>query len=237
MAGALVTLAGCREVLSRQYEYEEEVYLALDGSATVYVNASVPALVALRGMDLSLDPNARLDRQRVEAFYDTAATRVVRLSHSRRDRRRYVHLRLEVDDVRRLGQAAPFAWARYALDERDGLFVYRQEIEGPAVREVGDVGWHGEERLAVRLHLPSRVPFHNAPSGAIERGNIIAWEQPLRARLAGEPLRIEVRMEPRSILVHTLTLFGLIIGLVGLTFAGIIWFVIRRAPASPPGAP
>ena len=33
----------------RQYEYEEDIYLSLDGSATVYVNTSVAALDALRG--------------------------------------------------------------------------------------------------------------------------------------------------------------------------------------------
>jgi hypothetical protein len=237
LAGVVaVTAAGCREILSRQYEYEEEVYLALDGSATIYVNASVPALVALRGLDLPLDPRARLDRRHVASFYDTPATRVARVTHSRRDHRRYVHIRLEVDDVRRLAEAAPFAWARYALEERDGLFVYRQEIDASAGREVGDVGWRGRELVAVRLHLPSRVPFHNQPSGTIDRGNIIAWEQPLRARLEGEPLRIEVHMETRSILRHTLTLFATIVALVGVTFAAFIWFVMRRAPALP-GAP
>ena len=231
-----MTAAGCRDALSRQYEYEEQVYLALDGSATIYVNASVPALVALAGVDLSIDPRARLDRRAVEAFYQTPATRVARVSHSRRDNRRYVHVRLEVDDVRRLSEAAPFAWARYRLDHRDDLVVYRQELDAPAGRDVGDVGWHGRERVAVRLHLPSRVPFHNQPSGTIERGNIITWEQPLRARLAGEPLRIEVHMETRSILRHTLTLFTIILGLVGVTFAGVIWFVMRRGPGHP-GAP
>ena len=35
---------------------EEDLYLALDGSATLVVNASIPALVALRGLDL--DPAA-----------------------------------------------------------------------------------------------------------------------------------------------------------------------------------
>ena len=38
-------------VLKPQYEYEEELYLDLDGSATLNLNASVPALVALHGVD------------------------------------------------------------------------------------------------------------------------------------------------------------------------------------------
>ena len=45
-----------RACSARSNEYEEDIYLALDGSADVVVNASVPALVALRGLDLSLDP-------------------------------------------------------------------------------------------------------------------------------------------------------------------------------------
>lgn len=237
---AIVT-AGCRDVLSREYEYEEDVRLALDGSATVFVNASVPALVALRGADLPLDPRARLDRGDVERFFDTPASRVIRVSTSRRDNRRYVHVRIEVDDIRRLGAVAPFAWSRYAFDERDGLLVFTQEMGESAARDVGSVGWSGSELMAVRLHLPSRVPFHNQPSGTIDRGNIIAWEQPLTARLAGEPLRIEVHMETQSILRDTLTLFAFIIGLVALMFVAVIWYVMRRTPALgsglPPAAP
>ena len=53
----------------RQYQYEEEVYLSLDGTATVYVNASLPALNALRGTSFATAPNAPLDREAVRAFF------------------------------------------------------------------------------------------------------------------------------------------------------------------------
>ena len=43
-------LAGCSLPFGREYEYEEQLYLDVDGSATVIVNASMPALVALRGL-------------------------------------------------------------------------------------------------------------------------------------------------------------------------------------------
>jgi len=49
----------------RLFEYEEEIYLNVDGTATVNVNASVASLVALRGADLPVDPLARVDRDRV----------------------------------------------------------------------------------------------------------------------------------------------------------------------------
>src|SRR6478609_11043422 len=95
MLAAVLASSACGNVIARKYEYEEEVYLALDGSATVYVNASVPALVALRGAPLPLDPKARLDRNDVRAFYQTAVSDVRSVSTSRRDGRRYVHLRVD----------------------------------------------------------------------------------------------------------------------------------------------
>ena len=53
----------------RLFEYEEEIYLDVDGTATVNVNASVASLVALRGAPLPVDPQARVDRERVRAFF------------------------------------------------------------------------------------------------------------------------------------------------------------------------
>ena len=114
VCGALLLLTACGvNPLSRKYEYEEEVYVDLDGSATVYVNAAVPALVALRGVDLPIDPGARLDRQQVRALFESPVTRVANVSTSRRDGRRYVHVRLSVDDIGRLSEAGMFAWSRY----------------------------------------------------------------------------------------------------------------------------
>jgi hypothetical protein len=214
--------------LSRKYEYEEDVYFALDGSATVYVNSSVPALVALRGVDLDVNPRARLDRARVRELFESTEARVASVTTSRRDNRRYVHLRIEVPDVSRLGAVQPFAWSEYAITRDQSVIKYRQTLTASAGRDVGNVGWTGAELVAVRLHLPSRVPWHNAPSRTIERGNIIVWEQLLSDRLRGQPLRIEAHMEPESILARTLMLFGSMILLAVMTFALVIWFVMRR---------
>ncbi|HUE85516.1 MAG TPA: hypothetical protein VMO26_05510 [Vicinamibacterales bacterium] len=235
LLAAVFGFASCRSVLSVEYEYDEEVYLALDGSATVYVNASVPALVALRGAPLEVDSRARLDRNDVRAFFESPVTDVESVTTSRRDNRRYVHVRLEVADIRRLNEAEPFAWSRYAFSVNDGLAVFRQEVGPSAGRDVGNVGWTGDERVAFRLHLPSRVPFHNAQGRDIERGNIIRWEQPLAERLEGEPLGIEVHMETESILFQTLTLFGVTIVLALTTLALAIWWVMRRKGADVPG--
>jgi hypothetical protein len=223
-----IVAASCRGTFSRKYEYEEDVYLNVDGSATVYVNASLPALVALRGVDLDTNPRARFDRRKVRAIFESPHTEVESVTGSRRDNRRYAHLRLNVPDVTRLAEVAPFAWSHYALDREGEVIKYRQKIGPAAARAVGDVGWTGEELVAIRLHLPSRVPFHNAPSKAIERGNIIRWEQTLADRLKGQPIDIEVHMEPQSILVRTLALFGTMVALAALTFALVIWLVMRR---------
>ena len=82
--------------------------------------------------------------------------------------------------------------------------------------------------VAFRLRLPSRVAFHNAPSREILRGNIIVWEQGLTERLTGAPLDIEVVMDEGSILKNTLTLFGLMMLLVAVTFAAFVAFVRSR---------
>ena len=62
----------------RQYEYDERVELSLDGSAVVDINASVPALVALRGATLDIDPEARFDRQAFRRVYEGQASRSAR---------------------------------------------------------------------------------------------------------------------------------------------------------------
>jgi len=65
LALLVASAAAARPV--KQYEYEEDIYLSLDGRATIYVNTSIPALVNLRGFDLKTNPNALLDRAAVRA--------------------------------------------------------------------------------------------------------------------------------------------------------------------------
>jgi hypothetical protein len=229
LVGALLA-AGCGGVLKKQYEYEEEIYLDLDGSGVVNVNASAAALVALRGFDLPLDPGARLDRGDVRAQFEGPGVEVTRVSLSRRDGRRFVHVGLDVEDVRRLQQLAPFAWSSYSFGREGEAFVYTQIVRAPAGKPVGDVGWHGGELVAFRLHIPSVIPFHNAPEPP-QRGNIVVWEQALAERLNGEPLALEVHMEPESILYSTLVLFGSSIVAAAGAFAVVIWWLVRRGRA------
>ena len=227
LAGSLV--AACRGGgFLRQYEYDEDIYLSLDGSATVYVNGSLPALAALRGFDLDLRPNARFDRDRIAGLYDSPGIRVIRVTSSRRQGRRFAHLRLEVDDIRKLPSARPFSWASVRFERMGELFRYRQDVGAAAGRRVGDVGWTGSELVAFRLHLPSKIAYHNAGKDNLLRGNILLWEQAFSARLAGDPLAMEARMEPTSILYHTLWLFAGSMIAAFAVLAAIIWWVVKR---------
>ena len=214
--------------LVKHYEYDEDIYLSIDGSATIYLNASMPALVSLRGLDLDVRPTANVDRAQVRRLFTTEAARVTRVSRWRRFGRQFVQVRMAVDDITKLGSAAPFSWATYAVERRDELVVYRQQLGAAAGKPVGDVGWKGSELIAVRVHLPSRIRYHNAGAGNLKRGNILVWEQTLADRQAGKPLEIEARIEQTSILYSTLMLFAVSGLLALLVLAALIWWVVRK---------
>jgi len=212
----------------QQYEYEEDIYLSLDGTATVYVSASVPALDALRGASFDLRPAAQVDRAAIRQYFSTAVTRSPSASTFRRSGRRFVHVRVEVDDVRRLGEAAPFAWSSYRFVREGNLYLYHQIVGASAAKDVGTVGWNGSELVAFRLHLPSKITEHNALPGNFKRGNILVWEQRLSDRLRGVPLTMDARMATQSILYRTLWLFVATFVAVTIGFVLVIWWVMRR---------
>ncbi len=226
---ALVALSACSSGgLFKAYEYEEEMYLALDGTATLYVNSSVAALNALRGTSFDLDPRIAPSRDAIRDLYSSANTHVTRVTLSRRSNRRFVHVRLDVDDVTKLGRSAPFSWSTYSFARDGELFNFRQHVGAAAGEPVGDVGWDGSEIVAFRMHLPSKIAYHNAGAGNPKRGNILVWEQPLGDRLRGEPMTLDARMETQSILYRTLFLFAATFVVVAVLFVLLLWWVLRR---------
>lgn len=228
----LLSSACSGRLVKKQYEYEEELYLALDGSATLNVNASVPALVALRGADLNPSARARFERDRIRTFYDSPGVTVTALSSSRRYGRRFVHVSMNVADVRTLQRVAPFAWSNYRFGREGEAYEFKQVVGAPAAgKPVGDVGWDGSELVAFRLHLPSKIAYHNAPSHRVERGNIVEWEQTLTDRLHGTPVDIDVQIETESILARTLLLFATTIVAAFATLGVILWLVARKGRA------
>jgi len=230
LALAALLLSACSgRLVKKQYEYEEELFLGLDGSATLNVNASVPALVALRGVDLNPSPRARFERDRIRAFYDSPGVTVTALSSSRRYGRRFVHVSMDVADVRALQRVAPFAWSTYRFGREGDSYEFKQVV-GAATsgKPPGDVGWDGSELVAFRVHLPSKIAYHNAPSRRVERGNIVEWEQTLAERMRGTPVDIDVQIETQSILARTLLLFATTIVAAFATLGVILWLVARK---------
>lgn len=232
VVAATIPACGGAGRLFQQYEYEEEIYLSLDGTATAYLNSSVPALNALRGTTFDTRPTSRVDRVAVGEYFSTPVARVTRVTTSRRSNRQFVHVRFDVVDIRRLSEARPFAWSGYEFQRDRNLWVYRQRIGPGADQDVGRVGWNGGEVVAFRLHLPSKIAYHN--TSGVGRGNILAWEQSLQDRLRGVPLTLDARIETQSILYRTLWLVGLTFIAVVITFALAIGWLLRRAPAAAP---
>jgi hypothetical protein len=162
----------------------------------------------------------------VRALFEGAGARVSKVSLSRRDGRRFIHVSVEVADVRRFAALAPFAWSSYRFDRQGDVMEFRQVVGRSAGKPV-DAGWTGQELVAFRMHLPSEIPYHNSPLPT-QRGNILEWDQSLADRLKGVPLELQVQLEPESILYTTLLLFGATIVAVAMTFALLLWWIARR---------
>jgi hypothetical protein len=236
LAVTLSATCGGSPLLGKRYEYEEDLTLALDGSATLTVNSSIPALVALRG--LALNPaDSRVDRDAIRVLYQSPVSEVTRVSRPwRRQGRRFIQVRIKTADIRKLSEATPFAWSRYELVAGGGEHTYRQTVGRSALKPgtLTNVGWDGTELVAFRVHLPSRIIDHNSrdvdtdETTSVQRGNIVAWEQHLADRLDGKPVSIVVRISSQSILYRTLWLFGVAFGAAVLVLGGLIWWAVRK---------
>jgi hypothetical protein len=236
LASLATATSGCG-LLGREYEYEEQIYLAANGSATVVIDSSVPALVALRGLAIDPAPSARLDREAIRRLLTAGGCQVTRIPDPwRRHGRRFLQIRLTADDVRDFGHCALTAWSTYSglVPLADGSARYQQAIGAPAGDDPGQVNWDGGEVVGFKLHLPSTILEHNAEvldrdgPREPERGNILTWEQRLTDRRSGLPIVIDVRMDQQSILAHTLTVFGGAFLAALVTLGAIVWWAARR---------
>jgi hypothetical protein len=240
-----------RSPLGPEYEYEEDLTLSMDGSATLVVNASIAALDALKGLSFNPDAAGRTDqlRDQVRAAYESPYASVGRISTWTRRGRRFVGIHLSVPDIRALPKAAPFAWAKYELSPAGEQMIFRETLSKPSAPAAGAPAaapppqWRGDEIVAFRLHLPARIRFQNSrylesgESRPASRGNILTWEQRLHQRLAGKPIAygsdrtpdvMEARMDRESILYRTLWLFGIAFAAALLALAGLIWLTMRK---------
>ena len=226
--------------LGRQYEYEEQLYLDVDGSAVVVVDSSIAALVALRSLPLDPSSSARTDRGEIRRALEAQGCTVDTVGQGwRRRTRRFVQFRISTDDVRTLSQCGLLSWSTYSLDVVENVLHYRQIVGAATPRDPGQVNWDGSELVAFKLHLPSRVLDHNVrrleddTPGTIERGNILTWEQRFADRRAGKPITIDVKMDSTSILYTTLWLFAGAFGAAVLMLVGVVWWVKSKGSVRP----
>jgi hypothetical protein len=237
-----LSATSCANPLARQYEYDEQTYLSVDGSATVVISASVAALVSMRGLALDPASQARLSSDDVRRVFEAAGCDVERVARPwRRDGRRFVQARLHVADVRKAASCGVLAWSAYGFEVTPNQIRYTQTVGAPAgtipATAPPGITWNGGELVAFKMHLPSRITYQNSrrlsdgEAAPTERGNILRWEQRLNDRLAGVPIAMEVKTESESILFRTVSLFAAAFAGAVLVLILLIWFTIRRGKA------
>jgi len=228
----------CGNPLTRQYEYDEQIYLGVDGSATIVISASVPALVALHNLPLDPSPTSRFNSEDARKVFEAAGCEVTRVGRPwRRSGRRFVQVRMELADVRKASACGALSWSEYGFEVTPEQIRYTQTVGAPTGTVPAGHNWNGSELVAFKLHLASRVTWHNVrrledgSEGELERGNILTWEQRLSDRLAGTPVAIEARTETESILYRTVSLFAGAFAAAVVLLILLIWFTIRRGRA------
>ena len=230
---------GCRRVtrlLGREYEYEEDITLSVDGSATININASLASLVVLRGLPLDVNPRVRFAPEKIRAAFEAAGCTVTRVSSSPwiRENRRFVQVRIDLANIADAPKCGVLAWSTYSFAEADGLLAYRQAVGMPAGGDDKGLNWKGNELVGFKLHLPSKIRSHNVrdidthETLKAERGNILTWEQYLKDRRLGTPLVMEMAMERNSILYRTLWLFAGALLAALAVMGGLIAWTVRR---------
>ena len=173
--------------LFRQYEYEEDIYLALDGTATVYVNSSVAALDALRGASLDIPPvGAGRSRRRPGVLYvagdardagqPVAAQRPALRARAPRCGRHPA-----------LSAAGPFQWSRYDFRRQDDLYLYLQTLGAAAKKRRRRRGLDGrrDRRVPAAPAEQDRVPQRGASrtsSAGTSWSGSSRWPTACRAR-------------------------------------------------------
>jgi hypothetical protein len=211
------------------YEYEHEFWLDVDGSGTVYVTGRPALWAAFKGLPAS-DHTSAESRQAVRELFERSGLRVRRVTWTRRGGRPYLFISADFEDVNRLAGSEAFR----DLDISVAPSGDRLHIEGrwrrpeglpapPAADEAG--------LMAVRFHLPSKVYEHRNAVDGLERGNIVAWRQEVRAGLSGQPIPFGAVIDRRSILMSTIALFAGAIALGLSAVALVVYLAFRKGRA------
>lgn len=202
------------------YEYEEEVFLEVDGSGRLRVSGSSEILEVLHALSDEGSISSMTSR------FEGPGFELDSVRESERDGRRFVHVQGRFTDWNELCAHPAFAERECHLDITDDGEL---ELYLTLPRPKGDVpeGVPPDATLALRFHFPSAVLYHNAPTD-IERGNIIGWERTVSEHFDANALVVEARFERRSVLTTTAIILGTAVGVVLFSVALALFMIVRK---------
>jgi hypothetical protein len=209
----LAILTGCT-----QYEYQEDLYLEVDGSGEIWLSGSKDLIGLLYGIDGNADDTV------LKELFESPSLQVVSVKRSQRRGRSFFNIRARFEDLTLLSDHPAFPGRRYRLGRGDRFVELAADIPGTRLMEAPPRIDGGPMRF--RIHFPSPVHHHNSDTG-VERGNIITWEQPIAKHLEGEPLHMVARFDRRTVLAATLMILAVAIGLAVLIIVISLYVLVR----------
>lgn len=213
LLAAAIALHGCGT-----YEYEEEVFLDVDGSGRLRVSGSVPLLEAFHVSDPSVSS--------MTAKFEGTGFELESVRETERDGRRFIHVQGSFADWNALCAHPAFTGRDCRLDaSSDRELAIHLTLPTPDGGPPANVD--ADALLALRFHFPSTVSYHNSPSG-IERGNIIEWERTVSEQFDATELVVEATFERRSVLATTIGVVGTAVGIVALAVALALYWMVRK---------
>lgn len=205
------------------YDYEEEVFLETDGSGEIRIHGEATIFSLLHGIEPVTEESLRAFFGEVEAGLTLSTVRP-----SDRNGRRFYHLVAEFGDWNDLCNHPAFASRPCRLESKEGMLWLT--AGRPSLLGKNDGPLPAGALTAFRVHFPSPVLYHNAPTG-LERGNILRWESGLGQLepLAGAlPQVIEARFDEESVFSVTVKLLIAAFLLVGFVIVAALVLMRRK---------
>lgn len=205
------------------YEYEEEVFLEVDGSGRLRMSGSSEILEVLHA-----DSNRGNggSTSSMTSRFEGPGFELDSVRETERDGRSFVHVQGRFTNWNELCALPAFADRECRLDvtDDDELELYLT-LPSPE----GDIpeGVPPGASLALRFHFPSAVNYHNA-HGDMERGNIIVWERTVSEHFNATALVVEARFERRSVLATTVIILGTAVSVVLFSVALALLLIVRK---------
>jgi len=209
--------AGLSTSACTSYEYEEDVFLEVDGSGRLRVSGSEAMLDAL--LDAEVTPPS------LASSFDGEGLAVDSVRETKRDGRSFFHVQGRFRDWNELCRHPAFRGRRCRLARAEDALEL--EVEIPPFPGAVPPGVDPGALVGFRFHLPSTVRAHNAPEG-VQRGNILAWERSVAETFGDAPLLVQARFDRESVLRTTLRVLALALGTVVVAVAAAVALMVRR---------